>query len=385
VKAIASAVGLICTLARPMCAQSAAPSVGVGFGVDTTIADVRDVVKLMRAYLAKPDSSAQSSGLWSASDGLFRRAGDVSGAQAYQGFPATIVGIVPATAGDSVYVVKILHASANARSRQVSPLALQRLYAVREAGARFGFGLSNALPRLTTTWARRSTGRLTFWYAPTQVPDKARADHAARFVDSVATLFHVRPPAHLDVYVAQSMDEVQRAVGLDFVVDASGPGEGRGGRTLRGGIVLVGDGSIGEAYLHEFVHAVLNPSIHGRTYLWGEGVATWLGGSRGRSPREMYAILRQYQESHPSVGLRQVLQQQAESGGKVETDVVYASGAVIADAVYRRQGVNGLRALALLPDAVAVLGVLPGYLGLRGSDDITINQWWRGEAARASR
>jgi len=362
-------------------AQQPPPSVAISFGVDTTIDDVGKIVRLVRAYLAKPDSSARSRSLWSVANEFDRRAGDVSGAQAYQGFPATIIGATSAGPGDSVYVVKILHASADA-GRRISPLAVQRLYAVRERGAPYGFRLSNALPRMTATWERRSGGALTFYYAPGLRPDPRKIARAARFVDSVAKLFAVPPPQRLDVYVAHTMDEAHHAIGLDFSVEASGPGEGTGGRSLAAGIVLIGDAVVAEAYYHEYVHAVLNPTLRGRTYLWGEGVATWLGGSRGRSVSEMYALLRRYQESHPRLGLRELLRRQFEGeGGKEESEAVYATGALIANAVYRRQGISGVRALGALPDSDAVLAALPARLGLPRADDRAIDRWWRAEAA----
>ena len=40
----------------PAQAQVAPAAVSVSFGIDTTIADVGNIVRLVRAYLAKPDS-----------------------------------------------------------------------------------------------------------------------------------------------------------------------------------------------------------------------------------------------------------------------------------------------------------------------------------------
>jgi hypothetical protein len=56
-------------------AQEPSPSVTPGFGVDTTIADVRNVFSLVRAYLAKPDSSARTRGLWSTATEFDRTTG----------------------------------------------------------------------------------------------------------------------------------------------------------------------------------------------------------------------------------------------------------------------------------------------------------------------
>lgn len=364
----------------PLSAQTPAPAVHTGFGVDTTIAEVRSIVQLLRAYLIQPDSTALRRGLWSASDKLWQQLGDIA-AQAYQGFPATVVGVTPADPGDSVYVVKVLHALGEPH---VMPLALQRLYAVREPGSPHRFRLSSALPRLTEAWTRRSTGPLTFWYAPGCSPNPQKIDQAARFVDSVARLFETRPPLSLDVYVTATMDEAQQAIGLDFFVDASGPGEGRGGRMIGGNIILVGDDQIGEAYLHELVHAVLHHAFPIRTALLSEGVATWLGGSRGRSLNDMYRLLRQVQISQPSLGLRDLVRHHSEVGGKQATEAVNASGALIAATVFRRHGLRGIRTLADLSPWEAVLDALPALLGLTPREEQALNRWWRTETQRVA-
>src|SRR2546429_2053008 len=139
-------VGFVVAAQAP--AQEAPPTVSVSFGIDTTMTDVGNVVRLVRAYLAKPDSSARSRGLWSMATDFDRRVGDLT-MDAYQGFPATIVGVAPDGPGDSLYVVRVLYARGDSAGGRISPLALQRLFAVRESGAPFGFRLSGALPRLT--------------------------------------------------------------------------------------------------------------------------------------------------------------------------------------------------------------------------------------------
>ena len=363
-------------------AQEAPAAVSVSFGIDTTITDVGDVVRLLRAYLAKPDSSAQSRGLWTTATDFDRRVGDLT-SEAYQGFPATIVSVASDGPGDSVYVVRVLYASADSTRQRISPLALQRLYAVREPGAPFRFRLSGALPRLTREWEQRTSGRVTFWYAPGQHPNPAKISHASSFVDSVATLFQIPPPNHLDMYLGRSLEEVQRARGLDFFPAASAD-RGRGGGAISTGIVLVGNPALGEEYLHELAHAVLTPTVPTRNGLFNEGVATWLGGSRGRTPREVYARLRQIQAARPALTLGQVLNRDIPDADAEEmTDAFYATGAVVVDAVYRHAGIAGLRALAQLSnDPNVLLSALPAQLGLPGSDQRALNRWWRTQTAR---
>ena len=364
-------------------AQTAPPTVSVSFGIDTTTTDVGAVVRLVRAYLAKPDSSARSRGIWSTATDFDRRAGDLT-MEAYQGFPATIISVAPDGTDDSLFVIRVLYASADSTGR-VSPLALQRLFAVRESRSSFGFRLTGALPRLTREWEQHTWGRVTFWYAPGQHPNPAKIVHASNFVDSVATLFQVTAPKHLDVYVTRSMEEAQRAIGLDFFPAASAD-RGLGGRALLGGIVLAGNPAYGEAYLHEIAHAILGPTFSIRNRLFGEGVATWLGGARGRTPQETYTRLRQIQTVRPALTLKQVLSNDIPDAAAEEmTDAFYATGALIVDAVYRRAGVTGLRALAQLSnDPTVQLPALLAQLGLSGSDQSALDRWWRIQTTRIS-
>jgi hypothetical protein len=365
-------------------AQGPPPTVSVSFGIDTTITDVGAVVRLVRAYLAKPDSSARSHGLWSTATDFDRRVGDLT-IEAYQGFPATIISLASDGPGDSVYVVRILYASADSTGQRISPLALQRLFAVREPGAPLGFKLAGALPRLTRDWEQRTKGRVTFWYAPGQHPNPARISHASSFVDSVAALFHVPPPNHLDMYVTGSLEEAQRAIGLDFFPAASAD-RGRGGRALFGGIVLAGNPGMGEGYVHEVAHAILGPTFPSRNGFFSEGVATWLGGSRGRTPQQTYTRLRQIQAAHPAMTLEQVLKHDiADATAEETTDAFYATGALAVDAVYRRAGIAGLRGLAQLSgDPNLLLTALPAQLGLSSSDQSALDRWWRAAAAQMS-
>jgi hypothetical protein len=365
-------------------AQVPSPTVRVSFGVDTTITDVGNIVRLLRAYLAQPDTSARSRGLWSTATDFDRRIGDLT-TEAYQGFPATIVSIASDGPGDSVYVVRVLYASADSTRQIISPLALQRLFAVREPGAAFNFRLSGALPRLTHAWEQRTSGHVTFWYAPGQKPNPARISHASAFVDSVATLFQVPPPKHLDMYLGRSREEVERARGIDFFAAASAD-RGLGGGAISTGMVFVGNPALGETYLHELAHAVLSPTVPTRNGLFNEGVATWLGGSRGRTPREVYARLRQIQIARPALTFGQVLSRDIPDAAAEEmTDAYYATGALVVDAVYRRAGLTGLRALAQLNnDPSTLLAALPAQLGISTSDQTALDRWWRAQAARMS-
>lgn len=379
-KTVLRTILAVCAAPLSAVGQTPAQGVSLSFGVDTSIAEVRDIVRLTTAYLAQPDSSAPARGLWSPRSQVDHRFRDLA-TKAYQGFPATILGVTGTGPADTVFLVKILHANADSTGKRIGVLALQRLYAVRAPGSPFGWQLASPLPRLTHGWTHRDYGRVTFWYAPGQKESPIRARRASSFVDSVAKVLQVSPPRHLNVYMTESTEAGERLLGLDFFPDGSGPGTGLGGRTDGlAGILFLGDPHVGEAYLHEFVHAVVVPTIPSGSAVFGEGVAVWLGGSHEKSLKTMYGLLAQYQATHPTVSLVQVLNGDA-PGGEDATAALYATSGLIVDSVFRESGIAGLRRFAQVrgsPDDIVKL--LPEFIHGTGGN---VDRWWRSETQRA--
>jgi hypothetical protein len=289
--------------------------------------------------------------------------------------------VLSAGPGDSVYVVKILHAYADSNGRRVTAAALQRLYAVKAASAPYGWQLSNGFSQISRNWVRRTEGRITFHYVPGQNPDPGRIRLASQFIDSVATLFAVSPPERLDYIVAASPDDYARAIGLDYLHVPSGPGSDVGGQVSTGqGIVYAG--GQGEVYLHELTHAVLARYLGGGVFL-NEGVPTWFGGSKGRPFPVMCRLLADYQRAHPEITIEEFIRGRDEDDPHVH-DAVQATGALFVDHVYRRRGVPGLRALKGSPvGASELLQFMRQHLGLPLTDPGALDAWWR-QAARES-
>lgn len=387
VASLASALVLALGVPHAARSQTPAPSVALSWGVDTTVVEVRQIVRLTRAYLAQPDSTARARGLWSTKSRFDAEHGDLA-MEAYQGFAATILGVTGVGSGDSVFVVKILHASADTSRTRITPLALQRVYAVRAPGTPYEWAFSSPLPRLTSFWPVVRAGHIVFHYAPSQHPNLRKAREAAQFVDSVARRFQIAPPARLDAYVTGTTDEGLKLVGLDYFVEESGPGTGLGGRGGGAGILLLGNPAIGEAYLHELVHAVVEPAIHSKNALFSEGVAVWLGGSEGRSLRELRERLRAYQERNPGLTLYEFLGGSA-PGGHESTVALYATRGLVAESIYRSQGIAGLRAFSqLMGSSAEVIRRLPEFVdGIAGAGGINgdLDRWWHEVAGSVRR
>lgn len=348
-------------------------------GLDTTVAPLGEIVRTLDAYLHLPNPGQTPTDLWTAEGRPQAGAYDLTARMAYQGFDAQVLEISQTYEPDSVYLLKTAYFSPDSTvpSRLI---ALQRLYARLEHGR---WVLSPALPRATTTWDSTTVGVITYHYPPSLPIDTVGARRAATFVDSLAAALSVPRPARIDYYLGESTDQVYRLIGLDYFLSPSGPGTGRGGFAMpREGVVLAGNPSLGAAYTHELVHVVLatiSPS-GGRLYVMEEGTPAWLGGSGGKPYAKLLAGLQGYQQEHPSISLWNLLDGHLESGwGNPETQALYATAAMIADAIYRRGGSKRLREALEVPGSASLKGsFFPTFLGVPVDG---VDTWWRQQPA----
>ena len=336
---------------------------------------MREIVRTLLAYFRLPHPGRTPTSLWSTEEQARFPYYDLTADMLYQGFPATIAEVTPAAADSATWVIKTLFARADSDGANIQPLGLQRLYARRSAD---GWQLGSALPVLTERWREERVGGLVYHFDPTTDLDRARARLADRFLDSVAAVLGVARPARVDYYLATSFEAVRRLQGFDWAL----------GRAMVGGqaipedrLLFSGAPAFGEAFTHELVHLVLAAYGPARTRhrFVEEGVATWLGGGM-RDPRyrAYVQILARYQAANPDATLRDLL---STFGG--DDSPYYASGAVVAEAVFQRYEQDGIRRLlAIGPSNDALLAALPGLLGIAPD---AFEQWWRTQPSRALR
>jgi hypothetical protein len=101
----------------------------------------------------------------------------------------------------------------------------------------------------------------------------------------------------------------------------------------------------------------------------------------------MYALIRRYQEADSTLTLSSLVRSGfRDSDTERASDLLYGTGALVANAIYRRQGIAGLRRVyQLRADGDTLLRELATELGMSTVDNRSLDGWWRAEAARASR
>jgi hypothetical protein len=353
-------------LAARLVAQTRpAVHVALGFGVDTARSPNREIFMLYQHYLAHRQDTIRPNPDWSVPEQQRWPVFDLVSGYVYQGFPnITVVHLAPAVGLDSTYMIRVLVSSVDDSTRDVRPLALYRVYAVRESGR---WVLANALPRMTRDWRRETIGSVTFSNPLTHAFARSRAQATARFVDSLAHAFDL-PVPETDYYFSDDLSETWRVLGLEFFPQGSDTVGGRSNTFDK--LVFVGSSAAGETYRHELAHVVLQPLVtqYHPPGIVMEGLMTWTGGSAGLSFSELLPGLAGYLARHPEVTLDTVLTHPPAREGSL--DVGYDGAAALCAMVFAKAGNTAVLELlgagasptATLARAARILNVPPAGL-----------------------
>jgi hypothetical protein len=326
---------LLLTIAAPATGQGV-PRVDTGWGVDLEAASwadrswhavVPEIYAAWRQYLLSDPHLQAPTQYWSAAEQEKWPGYDLTASLAYQGMPATVLEITPADSTESAFVVRTLFASAAGAERTVRPLALTRVWAVREGGE---WVFANALPRLTESWTREVVGPITYLIHPNVAFSSARAVRAIAFADLLADRLNLPALDEVTYIVAPSPTELHRVMGIDWTLG----GRGFGYSAPWNRLILSGSSVFGEENRHELVHYVLGPVLEERQThaIVNEGLATWLGGTRDMAYPDLLKEYSSYLREHPSVGLNEVLVGDGPDRGW------YPAGAVLVHMVHESGG-----------------------------------------------
>lgn len=262
---------------------------------------------------------------------------DLAGFYLSDGALPEVLSVRPVNArADTAYqiVTRFWPQGTTTRDSTAAPELTMTVYARRDSER---WVLANALPYKTAPWAHATSGRVSFYTAPTLQSNAERAGRSAAFVDSLAAAFHVAPPPHLDYYSTESVDQALEILGVVFPRRFGAAGGFAKPVNFQ---VFSGIPALGEEYRHEIVHVVLLPIIRGSStsLLASEGVPTWFGGTAGRdyagSVRHMNSLL----TARPEITLDKILDDMS-----VPSDIRNAAGAVLAEMVHEAGGVDAVR------------------------------------------
>jgi hypothetical protein len=298
------------------------------------------ILRTWLAYLrSKPAGLATGAGipspLWSSEEQAKWPMYDLAGFYVPDGARPEVIAIQPAEGDEYQVVTRFTLPDSTASSAHRRTALTLTIYASR-AGDRWL--LANALPRLTRSWHSETVGQITFFLEPGRSFDRARAQRAVAFIDSLAMAFEVPRLRSVDYYITGTVDGALRVLGVEYPT-AFGPGGGFAKPVNHQ--VFAAVPRWGEEYRHELVHLVVLPLLRGAntTVLASEGLATWLGGTAGMDRQEAVRSLWQYLTAHPHVTLDSVLT------GSLPQTQTYAAGAVLCALSFRHGGTPAVKRL----------------------------------------
>ncbi|MBL0937903.1 MAG: hypothetical protein IBJ03_03350 [Gemmatimonadaceae bacterium] len=350
---------------------SGAPPIrlAIGFGVDTNANPAREILALWRNYLQETDGP-RANAFWARAEQAMYPDVDLLRTFVYQGFTNfTLIHLGPSPGEPGVYELRTFVGRADSATRDVYPLAVYAVYAVREGGR---WVLSNALVHRTRAWYRYRVRHIAYAVSSPALMDTLRATRTATYMDSVGTAFGVTVP-EISYYAAESLSGIYAALGLDFFPLATDTAGGRALVSQR--MVLVGGTTNTESNRHELAHVVLASLSTPRTHrLLAEGLATWIGGSAGLPYTALLPGLAAWLSAHPDATLLGILTNPPRREGTL--DVGYNVLAVICALAHERGGVAAVR--AIMDGGPAPEDVVRTIARVFGLTPAQVDELWRG-------
>ncbi|MDZ4330165.1 MAG: hypothetical protein U0945_06230, partial [Flavobacterium sp.] len=211
-------------------------------------------------------------------------------------------------------------------------LSIVNYYIKRENGV---LKLYNALFINREKWSHTQYGMVDYYYPKYHKFDYQKAKELSDFIDSISKNFKVTPRP-FEYYFANDYEEIQNLKGLDYWYGMGGKLKPTGSADVSG---IFSSGK-GENDFHEAFHVIVDTKYTNK-HLWtSEGIATFLGGSRGNSLAWHLKRTHDFLDKHRDIDLNNLLDLRTIDEF---TDYRYAVGGLIARKIYQKGGWEMLR------------------------------------------
>jgi hypothetical protein len=300
--------------------------------VDSTNVETKEVMKLFENYLASKPQNKVKNPFWNDEEQGKHKNYDFLESEfqpsLYIGFPVHVLSI---KFRNDICQIK---AQFSYCKEDGSPyvLAIANYVAKKENGT---FKLFNSLTVNKQSWKCTTVGVVDF-YCPTYHKfDYQKAQKLNDFINETCENFGVQPKP-FEYFLADDYDEIQKLKGLDYYIGMGGQSKPSGKATDD----KVYCGGLGEYYAHEVFHVQIDEYFTNKHFWVSEGVATLLGGSRGKSLDWHIKRTNLYLQNHPEIDLNNMLKLTNLDG---ETSYQYVLGGLIAKKILEKGDWNLLK------------------------------------------
>lgn len=296
--------------------------------VDTTDSETKKVVTLWINYLNSKPDSLYDNPYWNSAEKAAHTHFDFLESEfypsLYMGFPVTILSVKNS---NGLYQIKSVFGSCDS-SAAPNILCIANVFAKEENGE---YKLCNALPiNRDKEWSHQKVGFIDYYFPFYHSFDSTKAEKQNAFMMDVCKNFGV-PMKQVEYYMADYFDEIEQLRGFDYEKGTSGTllpeGKADDDKVYCAGL--------GEYYPHELIHVLIDP-YYPNCHVWvHEGLATFLGGSRGQDLSWHIKRANDFLVQHPEIDLSNML---VLTTMDEYTDYRYVIGGLICELVYEKGG-----------------------------------------------
>lgn len=295
--------------------------------VDATNKDIKEVCQLFENYIISSNSKETKKQFWNTSEQEqfihYDFLENEFQPSLYMGFPAHVLSI---TSQNDGYQIKVQYGYCKEDGTPYV-LAIANYLAKKENGQ---FKLFNVLPYNRLNWNAQPIENILFYYPKYHPFDEIKASKLVEFASTLCNHFNV-PFTPFEYYLANTYDEIQLLKGFDYAI-------GMGGNTVPSGKASeakVYCGGLGEYYPHEVFHVLIDQFYPNKHFWVSEGIATFLGGSRGQTLEWHCKRTHAYLVEHPEINLNELLKL---NNLDEQTAYHYVLGGLIAKKIYEKGG-----------------------------------------------
>ncbi|WP_196893964.1 hypothetical protein [Aureivirga marina] len=200
--------------------------------------------------------------------------------------------------------------------------------------------LINSAEYLKSVLEHHKVGSINYYVHPFHKFDRKQAEKMNEFNRFMVKEFNTEP-IEFDYFVANSARDIVDVWGYEYMVKMYIPEQTGGVASINNKMIYSGNNS--EYYPHELVHLYTYQIAPRDYHFWiGEGIATFYGGSGGKSLDWHLEKLKKFLAENPDYDLSDIdkLAKQIPNG-EYMTDFRYVLGGFLMKKIYEKYGVEG--------------------------------------------
>lgn len=298
--------------------------------IDTSNIETKQIMNLFENYIHSKPDSLYDNPYWNSKEKQQYKYFDFLESEfqpsLYMGFPVHVLSI---KSKNSLYEIKAQFSFCQSDGTPYI-LCIANYYAKKEIKQ---YKLYNALLINRQDWLHTKIDLIDFYYPAYHLFDSLKAYALIDFAHNICKNLTVQP-IPFEYYMADDYDEIQKLKGIDYYIGMGGEVKPTGRSNNYDKVYCSG---MDENYFHEVFHILIDPHYPDKHQWISEGMATWLGGSRGKSLNWHIKKTDEYLKKHPEINLNDLLTLKTIDE---YTDYRYVLGGLIVKKIYEKGGWN---------------------------------------------